>query len=239
MSDAPPPDRVPWAVTTWNVHGAEEPDVAGLAAAIAVESPDALVLQEVRQGQARELAGTLGMRWSWAFKHNPYTRLLPARAEGMAIMTPHLLDAAGHTEISEEQPRRSWKRRIAQWALVGRADGGAVRIYNLHLSPHEDAASRRAEAVRVVELVTAHGDDPPAVVAGDLNDADDPHIVFALPGLEHLVPPHSNPSSAPVQLLDHVLLPPEATDVSVTVPAGGEDWAALSDHLPVTVRFTL
>jgi len=27
--------------------------------------------------------------------------------------------------------------------------------------------------------------------------------------------------------------------VSVTVPAGGATWAAISDHLPVTVRFTL
>jgi endonuclease/exonuclease/phosphatase family metal-dependent hydrolase len=43
----------------------------------------------------------------------------------------------------------------------------------------------------------------------------------------------------PAQLLDHVLLPAAATDVSVSVPRGGTDWAAISDHLPVTVRFSI
>ena len=83
------------------------------------------------------------------------------------------------------------------------------------------------------------GDDPPAIVAGDFNDADDPTIIDALPGVEHVVPSNSNPSGQPTQLLDHVLLPADAIDVSVGVPAGGTDWAAISDHLPVTVRFTL
>jgi len=239
MTDVPDTDRAPWAVLTWNVHGTDDPDIEGLAAAIGVESPDVVVLQEVRQTQARELAGASAMRYSWAFEHNPYTRLMASRAEGMAIMTPHTLDAAGHTEISDGRSRRSWRRRIAQWALVGRADGGIVRLYNLHLSPHEDAASRRAEAVRVVDLVAEHGDEPPAVVAGDLNDADDPHIVFALPGIEHAVPAPTSPSDVPSRVLHHVLLPPEATGVSATVPAGGDDWATLSDHLPVTVRFTI
>ena len=49
----------------------------------------------------------------------------------------------------------------------------------------------------------------------------------------------SNPSEAPTQALDHVLLPENAVDVEVDAPAGGEQWAAISDHLPVTVRFTL
>ena len=239
MTEEPDANRMPWAVTTWNVHGAEEPDVGTLAAAIRVESPDVVVLQEIRQAQARELAGGLAKRYSWAFKHNPYTRLVPSRAEGLAIMTSHLLDAAGHTEISDGRSRRSWRRRIAQWALVGRSDGGLVRIYNLHLSPHDDAASRRAEAVRVRDLVTEHGIEPPAVVAGDFNDADDPHVIFALAGVEHVVPANSSPADAPSQLLDHVLLPAEATGVSATVPAGGDDWASLSDQLPVTLRFTI
>lgn len=239
MTDASDATRTPWAVTTWNVHGAEKPDVSGVAAAIRTESPDVVVLQEIRQAQARKLAGALTMRYSWAFKHNPYTRLIASRAEGMAIMTPHSLDAAGHTEISDGRSRRSWRRRIAQWALVGRSDGELIRIYNLHLSPHEDAASRRAEAVRVRGVVAEHGDELPAVVAGDLNDAGDPHIVFALPGIEHVVPAYTNPSDVPSQVLDHVLMPPEATGVSATVPAGGADWATLSDHLPLTVRFTI
>ena len=54
---------------------------------------------------------------------------------------------------------------------IGRADGSTLRAYNLHLSPHEDAASRRAEAVRLTELVAEHGDHTDdVIVGGDFND---------------------------------------------------------------------
>ena len=49
----------------------------------------------------------------------------------------------------------------------------------------------------------------------------------------------SNPSDFPTQSLDHVLLPAHASNVTVSAPEGSEQWAAISDHLPVTVRFTL
>lgn len=228
-----------WTVLTWNVHGSAQPDVEAIAAAVRNESPDVVVLQEIRRRQAVALSADLQMRYSWVVKHYPYTKLMWWRAEGMAIMTPHLLDAVGHTEVSDDQPKRSWRRRIAQWGLVGRADRSMLMIYNLHLSPHDDANSRRAEAARVRELVASIGDDPAPVVAGDFNDAGDPSIIDTLPGVEHVVPPMSNPSEAPSQLLDHVLLPEGATGVSVSVPAGGAEWAAVSDHLPVTVRFSL
>jgi endonuclease/exonuclease/phosphatase family metal-dependent hydrolase len=198
-----------------------------------------LAVQEIRRRQAASLAAKLQMRSSWALKHSPYTRLMWWRSEGMAIMTPHLLDAGGHAEVSENQPRRSWRRRIAQWGRVRRDDRSALMVYNLHLSPHDASDSRRAEATRVRDLAARAGDDPPVVVAGDFNDAGDPSIIDALPGIEHCVPPMTNPSDAPTQLLDHVLLPAEAIDVAVSVPAADVRWAALSDHLPVTVRFAL
>jgi endonuclease/exonuclease/phosphatase family metal-dependent hydrolase len=228
-----------WTVLTWNVHGSAGPDVESIATSIRAQSPDVVVIQEIRKRQAAALADELSMRYSWVLKHEPYTKLMWWRSEGMAIMTPHLLDAVGHTEISDDQPMRSWRRRVAQWGLVGRADRAMLMIYNLHLSPHHDADSRRSEAVRVSELVARIGDDPPPVVAGDFNDADDPSIIDALPGVEHVAAPMSNPSEAPTQALDHVLLPANARDVEVGAPAGGTQWAALSDHLPVTVRFTL
>ena len=228
-----------WCVLTWNVHGSALPDIASLATAVRNESPDVVVLQEIRRRQADALATTLHMRYSWVVKHYPYTKLMWWRAEGMAIMTLHLLDAVGHTEVSDDRPMRSWRRRIAQWGQVRRADRSMLMIYNLHLSPHDDADSRRAEAARVSELVENIGDDPPPVVVGDFNDAGDPSIIEILPGVEHVVPSMSNPSAAPTQLLDHVLLPETATDVTAAVPSGGADWAAISDHLPVTVRFTL
>ncbi len=206
---------------TWNVHGSERPDVEALAAAIRNEAPDVVVIQEIRHGQAGALAALLSMRYTWALKHFPYTRALWWCAEGMAIMTPHLLDAAGHTEVSDSQSTRNWRRRIAQWALVGRADRSAVLIYNLHLSPHGDATSRRAEAARVTEIVERIGDTPSPIVAGDFNDGGDATIIDALPGVEHIVPPPTSPSEAPTQLLDHVLVPADAFGVSVSVPPGG------------------
>jgi endonuclease/exonuclease/phosphatase family metal-dependent hydrolase len=237
------PDQTPtsqrWTVLTWNVHGSQRPDIGSIATTIRAQSPDVVVIQEIRKRQAEALAIALSMRYSWALKHEPYTKLMWWRSEGMAIMTPHLLDAVGHTEISDDQPMRSWRRRIAQWGLVGRADRSMLMIYNLHLSPHDDADSRRHEAVRVSELVAGIGDDPPPVVAGDFNDADDPSIIDFLPGIEHVAAPMSNPSEAPTQALDHVLLPENARDVETSAPAGGAQWMAISDHLPVTVCFTL
>ncbi len=223
---------------TWNVHGSKRPDVEAIATAIRAEAPDVVAIQEIRKRQAAALAALLQMRYSWSLKHEPYTKLMWWRSEGMAIMTPHLLDAVGHTEVSDGQPMGSWRRRIAQWGLVGRADRSMLMIYNLHLSPHDDADSRRAEAQRVSELVASIGDDPPPVVAGDFNDADDPSIIELLPGVEHIAAPMSNPSEAPSQALDHVLLPARAQHVQVSAPEGSSQWAAISDHLPVTVRFT-
>jgi endonuclease/exonuclease/phosphatase family metal-dependent hydrolase len=229
-----------WTVTTWNVHGSAKPDTDALAAAIEVESPDVVLLQEVRQGQARKIAERLGMRYTWALKHYPFTPLLGDAAEGAAIMTPHALDAAGHSEISDGRTTWTYHRRIAQWCLVGRPDTSAYRVYNLHLSPGQtDGAARRAEAVAAAEIITAHGDAPPSIVGGDFNDDTDVSIIYALPGLEHITPPMTSPAHAPKNLLDHVLLPPDAANVTTTVPAGGPEWAALSDHLPLTVRFDL
>jgi endonuclease/exonuclease/phosphatase family metal-dependent hydrolase len=233
------PTSRPWTVLTWNVHGSAGPDVESIATAIRARAPDVVVIQEIRKRQATALAGALSMRFSWVLKHEPYTKLMWWRSEGMAIMTPHLLDAVGHTEISDDQPMWSWRRRIAQWGLVGRADRSMLMVYNLHLSPHEDADLRRSEALRVSELVASIGHDPPPVVAGDFNDADDPSIIDALPGVEHVAAPMSNPSEAPMQALDHVLLPEDARGVEVDAPSGGMQWAAISDHLPVTVRFAL
>ena len=241
-SEQPPPlprTGQPWTVLTWNVHGSARPDTDALAEVIRAEAPDIVAVQEIRRRQAAALAAALPMRYAWSLKHQPYTTLMWWRSEGMAIMTPHLLDAVGHTEVSDSQPMRSWRRRIAQWGLVGRPDRSMLMIYNLHLSPHDAPELRRAEASRVNELVANIGDDPPAVVAGDFNDAGDRSIIDLLPGIEHVAAPMSNPSDAPIQSLDHVLLPDAARDVEVTVPSGGADWAAMSDHLPVTVRFIL
>lgn len=224
---------------TWNVRGSARPDIVRIAELIRAEAPDVVTLQEVRKAQAAELAAALRMKFTWALKHYPWTPLLRGAAEGMAILSPHALDAAGHSELSSGRSAWTYRRRIGQWALVGRGDASAYRVYNAHLSPHELAFERRSEAVTLADIVASHGDAPPAIVAGDLNDDTDASVIYALPGVEHLTPPPTNPADEPTAVLDHVLLPPDARDVAVTVPAGGPSWAELSDHLPVTVRFSL
>lgn len=229
----------PWTVTTWNLHGSEQPDIARVAEALVREQPDVVLLQETRKAQVVELATATSMRFSWARKHLPYGRLAPRLAEGLAILTPHSLGAAGHTEISAGERNSSWRRRIAQWALVVRSDGTSLRVYNVHLSPHDDGThKRRSEAVRLADVIAEHGDPEEVVVGGDFNDDLDGTVIYAMPGIEMFPPPPSTPADQPVKCLDHVLVPADATDVSVSAPGGAPEWAAISDHLPVTVRFS-
>ncbi len=228
-----------WTVLTWNIQGRKRTDLERLAVVISSESPDVVVLQEARKPQARKLADRLSMTQCWAEKHHLFRPLFPGWAEGAAILTPHRLTSADHAQVSSETSKRSYRRRIVQWATITRDDASGYRVYNAHLSPHDLSTQRLAEATRIAEIAESHGDAPPTVVAGDLNDAGEPQIIAALPGIEVLSAPLTNPSRSPTQALDHVLVPHEATDVSIGVPTGGDEWAELSDHLPVTVRFTL
>lgn len=223
-------------MTTWNVHGAEGPPIDRLADAIATESPDAVAVQEIRQAQAKALAKALKMRVQWTQKHFPYSRLVYWKAEGLAMLTPHRLESTGHAELTLSESRSSYMRRIVQWADVVR-EGARLRLYNTHLSSAHALYERRAEAARLAHLVRTHRIAGTYAIAGDFNDDTDTGVIAAMPGIEHIAAPYTNPSEAPAQALDHVLLPPDAVDVSVSVPAGNETWSELSDHLPLTVRF--
>ena len=228
-----------WTVLSWNTQGSKSTDLERVAEVIRAQRPDVVVLQEIRRSQADDLAALLSMNVTWSFKHNALTPFFRDRAEGAAILTPHTLDDPGSTVVSESTSTRSYKRRIVQWAIVARADASAYRVYNVHLSPHDEPDHRLSEASRIAEIAAARGDAPPIIVAGDLNNDGEPAVIATLPGIEHVDVPPTNPSEAPTTHLDHVLLPPDAHSVSVSVPAGGDDWADLSDHLPVTVRFGL
>lgn len=228
-----------WTVMTWNIQGRKPTDLDRVCDVIASEAPDVVVLQEARLPQAKALARALDWAYEWHEKHHPLRPLFPGRAEGAAVLTPHALRDAEHARISDETSKRSYRRRIVQWAIIERADRSAHRMFNAHLSPHDMSEQRRNEATRIAELVAQFGDRPAPIVAGDFNDKDSPEIVAILPGTEILTPPPTNPSERPTNVLDHVLLPASSRDVSVSVPGGGPDWAELSDHLPLTVRFTL
>lgn len=228
-----------WTVLTWNIQGTKPTDLARVADVIDADSPDVVALQEVRRPQAAELADRLSMDVYWSEKHHPWRPLFPTKAEGAALLSPHGLRDPDCARVSDARSKRNYRRRIVQWALVERDDRSAYRVFNLHLSPHDMYEQRREEAQLVSEIARQLGDAPPPVVAGDFNDDDSPEIINTLPGIEAVAAPPTNPSEAPTGSIDHVLVPATATGVSTSAPGGGPRWAALSDHLPLTVRFSL
>ena len=232
-----------WRVMTWNILGAHDPDLAAVAQAISEREPDVVALQEVRRSQARHLARHLGWRQVWTRKHYPYSPLVWWRAEGLAIMSPWSLSGRMRTTISPGVSTWIYKHRVLLAATATRRDG-VLRVFVTHLSSH-DADERIAQARRVADRVRADTAQW-CVVAGDLNtitskESDDTEIEvlreFRTVGLLDHGGECTNPSVAPYQRLDYVLVPDGAKVVSSTTPDGSDMWNELSDHLPVVVEF--
>ena len=228
-----------WTVATWNLHGSAGPPIASVAARLRALPPDVVVVQEVQRRQAASLAEALGMQHHWALKHYPWTPLLKAKAEGMAILTPHTLSATGAMSLTPQRSRWTYKHRIVVWGLVARPDDSAYRVYDLHLVGGDATRDRLDQAQRVTALVAEHG-GAPAWWPATSTTRRDRRFVDALPGIEGPAVAATIPARANrAQRIDHVLVPADATDITVAVPPGGAEWAALSDHLPVTTTFAL
>ena len=103
-----------------------------------------------------------------------------------------------------------------------------------------DADRRIEQAARVADRVRADP-APLSIVVGDLNTTGEVAVEvlreFRAVGLFDAGGTVSNPSTSPYQRIDYVLLPTTARVLISSPPAGGEEWARLSDHLPVTVTF--
>lgn len=229
----------PWTVVTWNLQGSQKTDLARVTDVVTAAEPDVVMLQEVRRPQAEQLAERLDMAMTWDEKHHPFRPFLRSRAEGAATLSPHALEDTGHARVSDVTSIRSYRRRIVQWAVVRRSGRSMCRVVNVHLSPHDFVDERRVEAQRIHDIALSFDDDHPLVVGGDFNDNGTDEIIEILPGVEPIPSPPTNPSDDPTDRLDHILVPASATNVSVWVPAGGPQWAELSDHLPLTTRFDL
>jgi len=138
-----------WRVLTWNVRGHDRPNVAALAEVVEGYAPDVVALQEIRTGQASELAGRLGWRHQWALKHYAFTPLMPWLAEGHALITPHALDDTVVRTISPGVSTWTYRRRIVLAGTVRRG-GAAVRIYDTHLAAHDHPDERIALRVHLL-----------------------------------------------------------------------------------------
>jgi len=225
-----------WRVLTWNILGSHSPNLDVIAEVISGYLPDVAALQEVQRHQARVLARRLGWRVVWTRKHYPFSPLVWWRAEGLAILTPGEVSELVSVSISPGVSISTFKHRVAMAATVTRPDD-TLRVVNTHLASH-DADERIAQARRVVALI---GERRHVVVAGDFNSPGEVEVIreFAVGDVVDPGGDFTNPSIAPRQRLDYVLVPESATVTALLSPDGGEQWQQLSDHLPVLVEFAV
>jgi endonuclease/exonuclease/phosphatase family metal-dependent hydrolase len=235
-------------VMTWNLRGAGRPDLDEVAGRILAAHPDVVGIQEVRRGQAAKLASRLRWHHHWALKHFSYGPLTWL-AEGMAVLSPHPLPLHTRTVLNPSTRPWSYRRRIMQRAVLG-GPLGPISIVNAHLASHQSSGERAQQAEVVAGEVRRHRDDNViTLVIGDLNAADEPATLAPLEaaGLAdawcisedattRTSSGFTNPAARPQQRLDYVLVPDTLSVDGVDVPAGGDEWHRLSDHLPVIAR---
>ena len=225
-----------WRVLTWNIQGAVHTDLDAITTVINGLAPDVVAMQEVRHPQARGLAQRLGWRVLWTRKHHPYSPIIWWRSEGLALLTAHVLSEAVSASISPGVSTWTYRHRVVMAATVSRGDD-RLRVANMHLAT-QSPDERIAQARRVLPII---GERRPAVAAGDFNAVDEVEVIREFGALD-LVDPGgdaSNPSIAPHQRLDYILVPSSATATARLTPQCGEPWQALSDHLPVLVEFEI
>jgi endonuclease/exonuclease/phosphatase family metal-dependent hydrolase len=225
-----------WRVLTWNILGSHRPNLDVISQVLTGYAPDVVALQEVQRRQARGLARRLGWRVLWTRKHHPYSPFAWWRTEGLAMLTPNTFSEMISASISPGVSTWTYRHRVVIAATVTRGDD-ALRIANTHLASH-DPDDRIAQARRVVTRV---GSRRPAVLAGDLNAADEVEVLREFRAIDVIDPggDDSSPAIAPRRRLDYVLIPASATVLNRLTPEGGEQWNELSDHLPVVVEFAV
>lgn len=240
-------------VMTWNLRGAGRPDLDEVAGRILASRPDVVGLQEIRRGQASKVASRLRWHHHWALKHLSYGPLVWF-AEGMAILSPHPLPSHRRLVLNPGTSAWTYRRRIVQRILMD-APHGPMVVFNAHLASHDALTDRQRQSGAVADLVRQQADSDPTaipIVLGDLNAPDEPGTLAPLEavGLRDAwtvsedLPVRSatgftNPSLAPHQRLDYVMVSEALSVDGVDVPAGGAEWDRLSDHLPVVARLRI
>jgi endonuclease/exonuclease/phosphatase family metal-dependent hydrolase len=237
-------------VMSWNVHGSAGPNAVDVAARIRAAGVDVVGLQEIRRSQAGAVATALGWNHVWARKHFPYGPVWWL-AEGMAIMSPHVIAGHQHFVLNKGASVWSHRRRIMQRAWLTFPDGTRLRAYNTHLASHADPAERAAQATVVAgrlaedRLAVSTGGRFDCVFTGDLNARDEPSTLAPLlgVGLHDTWPPTSGPgytsnTKTPHQRIDYVMATASFATTDASVPATDASWQALSDHLPVIVALS-
>ncbi len=147
---------------TWNIHGTGRPDMKGIAGWIQLSGASVVLLQEVQQRQASQLAEILGWKLQWSMKHAPVVK----PAEGLAILSPHPIALVAAPVLSEKAQRTSFRRRVAQIATV-QMPRAAFQVCNVHLASGK-SDERPGQVMRLMDHLAGV-----ELLGGDFNDG--PH----------------------------------------------------------------
>lgn len=116
-----------WTIATWLVaHGTA--DLADVITALRPVDADAYALQSLAETDVERIADELGMYHAWELSYHPHSRLIPGSGIGLAIVSPHRIEASTSAVVNDHGSLWSSRRRIAQWATVVRADHSAYSL---------------------------------------------------------------------------------------------------------------
>jgi endonuclease/exonuclease/phosphatase family metal-dependent hydrolase len=222
-----------------------------VAASLAAEDPDAVLLQEVCAGEGRdnlaELAEELGARTglAWASERTITHRGWDVYDEGLAVLTPHRIAAARAVDL----PAGIFPRKVLLARVVG--PQGPVVVASTHLE-YEDAAIREDQAQAAVDAAAGFAAGTEAVVlGGDWNEAPGGavHAALAAGGFEDLWAVlraaddgFTFPADDPGARIDALWLRAGASGFAPftieTILAGAVDGTHGSDHLGLSAWIT-
>jgi endonuclease/exonuclease/phosphatase family metal-dependent hydrolase len=133
------------------------------------------------------------------------------------------------------------------WGTIN-IHGQQFNLFNTHLASDDNGDEGTTQAQRL-RMIIRHQQQQHVLIAGDFNDHQRPDIVNILNAENnHDAWTHStsrsrngltNPTKTPYQRLDHILVPHTSAVEYVEVPDTNNDWATLSDHLPVIATINL
>ena len=125
-----------WTIGSWMVAHADADEVGD---ALADLEADAFALQSIRKEDVERVADRLSMRHAWELSYHPVSRLIPGTGVGLAVLTPHSIGDSASVVTNNHSSTWSRLRRIAQFAVVDRADQSGYTIGHAVGSPDPES----------------------------------------------------------------------------------------------------
>jgi endonuclease/exonuclease/phosphatase family metal-dependent hydrolase len=250
-------------IVTWNIHKGvrgmglrKRLEIHNMQAAVAALDADLICLQEVRRINHKEAAHfthwpempqadfLAPQGYEAVYRTNAFTK---HGEHGNALLSRHPVVSHAHEDMSDHR----FEQRGLLHAIV-QAQGRALHVIVVHLGLI--AASRQRQMAQLSRYIERDiPKDEPIIVAGDFNspiapvrwaqsvlgEANGvPAQTAKAPKMLHALRGHATfPSRMPMLQLDHVFAR-HARVVSSHVPPA-QQWAAMSDHLPLMVEVQL